>query len=108
MDLLGRLTRATIVKVVIAALALLAIAAAQTRTQNQPGQAGRYQLLSAQYRWPGIDAEHKMTFDDRDHLFRIDTATGETSILLFIAQEDRNGGQLQSFWSPVGRAGVPK
>lgn len=100
------MTRTVAVNVAIAALTLLAIAAAQTRTQNQPGQAGRYQLLSAQYRWPEIDAEHKMTFDDRDHLFRIDTATGETSILLFISQEDRNG-QLQSFWSPVGRVALP-
>jgi opacity protein-like surface antigen len=48
------MTRTTnVVAVLIAAVALLAIAAAQTRSQNQQGQTGRYQLLSAQYRWPG-------------------------------------------------------
>ena len=75
---------------------------AQTRSQNQPGQTGRYQLLSAQYRWPGVDAKHKLLFDEGEHLFRIDNVTGETSILLFRLAEGQNG-QMQSFWSPLGK-----
>ena len=88
--------------VLIVAVTLLAIAAAQTRTQTQQGQVGRYKLLSAKYRWPGVDSENKVVFDDRDHIFRIDTATGETSILLF--RTDQNGqGQFHSVWSPIGK-----
>ena len=96
------MARTNVVTVLIAAVALLAMAAAQTRTQNQQGQAGRYQLLNAQYRWPGIDAEHKMVFDEGEHLFRIDSVTGETSILLFRAAPGQDG-QFQSFWSPLGK-----
>ena len=97
------MTRTTnVVAVLIAAVALLAIAAAQTRSQNQQGQTGRYQLLSAQYRWPGVDAQSKVVFDEGEHLFRIDSVTGETSILLFRAASGQNG-QLQTFWSPLGK-----
>jgi hypothetical protein len=96
------MTRTNIVNVLIVVVALLVIAAAQTRTQNQQSQAGRYQLLSAQYRWPGIDAERKVVFDEGEHLFRIDSVTGETWILLFRAAPDLNG-QFQSFWSPIGK-----
>lgn len=96
------MTRIKVLGIFIVAAALLAIGAAQTRTQNQQGQAGRYQLLSAQYRWPGMDAERKVVFDDRQHLFRIDSVTGETSILLFRTTPDQNG-QFQSFWSPIGK-----
>jgi opacity protein-like surface antigen len=97
---------ANIATVVILVAALLVIAAAQTRTQNQQGQSGRYQLLSAKYNWPGVDAENKVVFDDHDHLFRIDSATGETSILLLVAAPDKNG-RFQSFWSPIGKYAVP-
>ena len=96
------MTRTKILNILIVALALLVIASAQTRTQNQQAQAGRYHLLNAQYRWPEIDAERKVVFDEREHLFRIDSVTGETSILLFRAAPDQNG-QFQSFWSPIGK-----
>ena len=97
------MTRTTnVVAVLIAAVALLAIAAAQTRSQNQQGQTGRYQLLSAQYRWPGVDAQSKVVFDEGEHLFRIDSVTGKTSILLFRAASGQNG-QLQTSWSPLGK-----
>jgi hypothetical protein len=80
--------------------ALFVIAAGQTRTQSQQGSAGRYQLLGAQYNWLGVDAEKKLVVDDKNQLFRIDTSTGETSILMF--QPGANS-QLQSFWLPVGK-----
>jgi hypothetical protein len=38
--------------------------------------------------------------DDKDQLFRIDTSTGETSILMF--QPGANS-QPRSFWLPVGK-----
>jgi len=96
-----------IILIILIVVAGLFAAAAQTiRTQVQQGQTGRYQLLSGQYRWPEMDSEHKLTYDEGGHLFRIDTATAETSILVFIFQGDRNG-QLRSFWSPIGRAAAP-
>jgi opacity protein-like surface antigen len=100
------MSRNNILFIVIVVAGLFAAAAQTTRTQVQQGQTGRYQLLSAQYRWPEIDAEHKLTYDEGGHLFRVDTNTGETSILVFILQEDRNG-QLQGFWYPIGRAAAP-
>jgi opacity protein-like surface antigen len=97
------MTRTTnVVAVLIVTVGLLAIAAAQTRSQNHQGQTGRYQLLSAQYRWPGVDAQSKVVFDEGEHLFRIDSVTGETPILLFRAASGQNG-QLQTFWSPLGK-----
>jgi hypothetical protein len=96
------MTRSNIAIVLIVTAALVVIGAAQTRTQSQQGQAGRYQLLSTKYNWPGIDAQRKVVFDDGEHLFRIDSVTGETSILLFRAAPDQNG-QFQSFWSPIGK-----
>jgi hypothetical protein len=76
------MTRSNIVNVLVVVAALVVMSAAQTRSQNQQGQTGRYQLLSAQYRWPGVDAQSKVVFDEREHLCRIDSVTGETSILL--------------------------
>jgi hypothetical protein len=96
------MTRSNIVNVLIVVIALVVIAAAQTRSQNQQSQTGRYQLLSAQYRWPGVDAQSKVVFNEGEHLFRIDSVTGETSILLFRAASGQNG-QLQTFWSPLGK-----
>lgn len=94
------MTRTNIAIVVIVITALLAIGTAQTHTQGQQGQAGRYQLLSAQYKWLATDSEGKLVIDDRNQLFRIDTVTGETAILAFRA--DKNS-QMHSFWVPIGK-----
>ena len=89
-----------IVLIVTAALVLVVIGAAQTRTQGQQGQPGRYQLLSAQYKWLATDAERKLVVDDQNQLFRIDTVTGDTAILAFRADQN---SKMQSFWAPVGK-----
>lgn len=96
------MTRTKILTILTLAVSLLVIAHAQTRAQSQQGQTGRYRLLSSHYKWPGIDAEHKVVIDEGEHLFRIDTATGETSVLLFRTTPAQNG-QFESFWSPIGK-----
>jgi opacity protein-like surface antigen len=94
------MTRTNIAIVLIVTAALLAIATAQTRTQQGQGQVGRYQLLSAQYKWLATDSERKLVVDDRKQLFRIDTVTGETAVLAFRADEN---SQMHSFWVAVGK-----
>jgi len=94
------MTRTNVVIVLIAIAAVVAIGTAQTRTQGQQGQAGRYQLLSAQYKWLATDSEHKLVVDDQNQLFRVDTVTGETDVLAFRADQS---SKMQSFWAPVGR-----
>ncbi len=95
------MTRTNIVAIIlIVTAALVAIGGAQTRTQAQQGQAGRYQLLSAQYKWLATDAERKLVVDDQNQLFRIDTVTGDTAVLAFRADQN---SKMQSFWAPVGK-----
>jgi hypothetical protein len=86
--------------VLIVTAALLAIGTAQTRSQGQQGQVGRYQLLSAQYKWLATDSERKLVVDDQNQLFRIDTVTGETAVLAFRADQN---SQMHSFWVAVGK-----
>ncbi len=94
------MTITSIVIVVIAALALLAIATGQRRAQGQQDLAGRYRLLSAQYNWLATDAELELVVDDRNHLFRIDTITGQVQVLAFHADQSLH---MHSFWAPVGQ-----
>lgn len=94
------MTRSNIAIVLIVTAALVVIGVAQTRTQGQQGQPGRYQLLSAQYKWLATDAERKLVVDDQNQLFRIDTVTGDTAILAFRADQN---SKMQSFWAPVGK-----
>ena len=91
------MTRSNIAIVLIVTAALVVIGVAQTRTQGQQGQPGRYQLLSAQYKWLATDAERKLVVDDQNQLFRIDTVTGDTAILAFRADQN---SKMQSFWAP--------
>ena len=90
------------IALIAAAAALLVIGNAQTRTQGQQGQgqAGRYQLLSTPYKWLARDAEHKVEMDEQNYLFRIDTATGKTSVLAFRADQNSN---MHSVWAAVGK-----
>ena len=60
------MTRINIAIVLIVTAALAGIGTAQTRTQGQQGQAGRYRLLSAQYKWLATDAERKLVVDDQN------------------------------------------
>jgi len=94
------MTRTNIAIALIVTAALLAIGTAQTRIQGQQGQAGRYQLLSAQYKWLATDAERKLVVDDQHQLFRIDTVTGDTAVLVFRADQN---SKMESFWAPVGK-----
>jgi hypothetical protein len=94
------MTRSNIAIVLIVTAALVVIGVAQTRTQGQQGQPGRYQLLNAQYKWLATDAERKLVVDDQNQLFRIDTVTGDTAILAFRADQN---SKMQSFWAPVGK-----
>jgi hypothetical protein len=59
------MTRTNIAVVLIVIAALVAIGTAQTSTQGQQRHAGRYQLLSAQYKWLATDAERKLVVDDQ-------------------------------------------
>jgi opacity protein-like surface antigen len=86
--------------VLIVVAALLAMGAAQTRDQGQQGQTGRYQLLGAQYKWLATDSERKLVVDEQNQLFRIDTVTGETSVLAFRADQN---SQMHSVWNPIGK-----
>jgi hypothetical protein len=79
---------------------LFVVAAGQTRTQTPQGQPGRYQLISAPYKWLATDAANKLVVDDKQQLFRIDTITGETSILQFTPDQKR---QMQGVWLPLGK-----
>ena len=92
------MNKANLVIAAILTAALIAIGTAQTRIQGQLGQAGRYQLVGAPYKWQAT-VDRKLVVDEQNHLFRIDTVTGETSILAF--RMDQNN--LQSFWNPIGR-----
>lgn len=93
------MTGTNIIGIVLTVTAVLvAIGTAQTRTQAQQEQVGRYQLLSAQYKWLATDAEHKLVVDDQNQLFRIDTVTGDTVVLAFRADQKSN---MHSFWAPV-------
>lgn len=94
------MTRTNAMFVLIVIAALLAIGTAQTRSQSQQGQVGRYQLLSAQYKWVGEDAENKVAVDDKNQLFRIDTVTGEAEMLAFSPDQNRH---IHSFWMPLGK-----
>jgi len=94
------MTRTNIAIALIVTTALLAVGTAQTRTQAHEGQAGRYQLLSAQYKWLATDSDGKLVVDDQNQLFRIDTVTGETVVLGFRADQNR---QMHSLWAPVGK-----
>jgi hypothetical protein len=94
-------TRSNVIAIVlIVTAALVAIGTAQTRTQGQQGQAGRYQRLSAQYKWLATGAECKLVVDDQNQLFRIDTVTGDTAVLAFRADQN---SKMQSFWASVGK-----
>ena len=83
-----------------AAFILLAIGTAQTRGQTQPGQVGRYQLISTPFKWLGADSDNKAVIDETNRVFRIDTVTGDTSVLQFTTDQNRN---VRTFWMPVGK-----
>ena len=69
-------------------------------TSSEQGQAGRYQLLSAQHTWVSTDKDHKAVLTEEMDLFRIDTVTGETDVLM--PATDANG-PLHSMWMPVAK-----
>lgn len=78
----------------------LVIGTGQTRGQTQAGQVGRYQLISTPFKWVGADDQHKVVMDETNRVFRIDTITGETSVLMFTSDQSRN---MRTFWMAVGK-----
>ena len=95
-----------IANVMILAVALLALLGGQTRTQNHESVAGRYQLLSAEYGLGYLDANDKVQTDSEVRLFRIDTVTGETWMLMPILTHIDNT-KVPSLWLPAGRGAIP-
>lgn len=92
------MNRLNLAIIVVAATALLAIGTAQTRSKTQSSKIGRYQLISTPFKWLATDSEKKVVVDETNRLFRIDTATGETSVLQFTFTPD-----VRTFWMPVGK-----
>lgn len=84
------------VVVVAAAAAILMVSGnaqtSRTQTATAGGQLGRYQLLAAEH---NVEAKG-VSLVEKD-IFRIDTATGETSF--YVA--DYSTGQLRAGWVPI-------
>ena len=88
------MNRINIAVVVVIAIALLAIANAQTGPQ---GQVGRYQLFSGDH----LVGTSKGAFTQKD-IMRLDTQTGDTYV--WVDSTD-SSGRLTSAWAVIPTAG---
>jgi hypothetical protein len=74
--------------------------AAKRRPQLQHNRIRPFQLISAPYKRLATDAANKLVVDDKQQLFRIDNTTGETSILQFTPEQNR---QMQGVWLTLAK-----
>lgn len=96
------MNRTNIVISVIAAAALLAVSSAQT---NKPlpnsGQVGRYQLLYGEHEIVAVNGRTTVV----KGIYRIDTATGTTSLYYTALADPAKGEPFMNEWTPISESG---